>query len=40
MSGHRKFTPKDWRKVENIKAEMRLALNAEVSKFDAPDRPD
>lgn len=47
MSGHRKFseltkkfTPEDWRKIEEIKSVMRLALNAEVSKFDTPNRHD
>ena len=39
MSGHRKFseltkkfTPEDWRKVEEIKAEMRAAVKAEPDK--------
>ena len=39
MSGHRKFseltrkfTPEDWRKVEEIKAQMREAIIAESEK--------
>ena len=39
MSGHRKFseltkkfTPEDWRKIEEIKAEMRDSLKSESDK--------